>query len=71
MIQNSKVKTLSQVIEEFYVDGEREIPHFKKRLQSALERWEELKKNPEMKLPAGLNPTSILNLSLSGALTNL
>jgi len=64
MLQNSKVKTLSQVIEEFYVDGEREIPHFKKRLQSALERWEELKKNTEMKLPAGLNPTSILNLAV-------
>lgn len=64
MTQNSKVKTLSQVIEEFYVDGEREIPHFKKRLQAALDKWEEKKKNPEMKLPLGLNPTSISNLAV-------
>ena len=40
MSTQQKVKTLAQVVEEFYVDGEREIPHFKKRLQAALERWE-------------------------------
>ena len=64
MSTQQKVKTLAQVVEEFYADGEREIPHFKKRLQAALERWEELKKIPEMKLPAGLNPTSISNLAV-------
>jgi hypothetical protein len=64
MSTESKVKILAQVVEEFYIDGEREIPHFKKRLQAALERWEELKKNPEMKLPEGLNPTSISDVAV-------
>jgi hypothetical protein len=64
MSTQTKVKTLAQVVEEFYIDGEREIPHFRKRLQAALERWEGLKKNPEMKLPEGLNPTSISDLAV-------
>jgi len=72
--QQDKVKTLAQIINEFHMDGEREIPHFKKKLQEALDRWEQIKNDPNMSLPKGVKLTPIANLAVptdnSIAITN-
>ena len=36
------VKTLRQVVEEFYKDGEEEVANFKTRIQTAIDRLKEL-----------------------------
>ena len=49
-----KVKTLNQVVEEFYKDGEDEVANFKTRLATARDRLKDLQKDPEMILPQGI-----------------
>jgi len=56
---NDKVKTLNQVVEEFYRDGEEEVANFKSRLKSARQRLMDLQKDPEMILPKGISQVEI------------
>jgi hypothetical protein len=55
----NKVKTLNQVVEEFYKDGEDEVANFKTRLETARDRLKELQKDPEMILPQGISQVEI------------
>ena len=54
-----KVKTLNQVAEEFYKDGEDEVANFKTRLATARDRLKDLQKDPEMILPQGISLVEI------------
>jgi len=54
-----KVKTLNQVVEEFYKDGEDEVANFKTRLATARDRLKDLQKDPEMILPQGISLVEI------------
>jgi hypothetical protein len=53
-MQENKIKTLSQVVEEFYREGEEELPNFKTRLATALDRLD-----PNKKLPEGISKITI------------
>ena len=53
-MQDNKIKTLSQVVEEFYRDGEEELPNFKTRLATARDKLD-----PNKKLPEGINKITI------------
>ena len=58
-MSDDKVKTLNQVVEEFYRDGEEEVANFKTRLATARDRLKELQKDPEMILPQGISQVEI------------
>jgi hypothetical protein len=58
-MSNDKVKTLNQVVEEFYKDGEDEVANFKTRLETARDRLKELQKDAEMQLPQGISLVKI------------
>jgi hypothetical protein len=53
-MQDNKVKTLGQVVEEFHREGEEELPNFKTRLASAQDRLAQLRLDAEMQLPQGV-----------------
>ena len=53
------VKTLRQVVEEFYKDGEDEVANFKTRIQTAKDRLKELQKDSENQLPQGITQVDI------------
>jgi hypothetical protein len=56
---DNKVKTLNQVVEEFYKEGEEEVANFKTRIQTAKDRLKDLQKDAEMKLPQGITQVEI------------
>ena len=58
-MSDSKIKSLNQVVEEFYKAGEAEIPNFQTRLKTARERLKELEKDTEMVLPHGVEQIPI------------
>jgi hypothetical protein len=58
-MSNDKVKTLNQVVEEFYNDGEEEVANFRTRIETARDRLKELQKDPEMQLPQGITQVPI------------
>ena len=58
-MSQDKIKTLHQVVEEFYKDGEEEVANFKTRLATARDRLKELQKDPEMLLPQGISQVEI------------
>jgi len=58
-MSKDKIKTLNQVVEEFYKSGEDEVANFKTRLATARDRLLELQKNPEMQLPQGVQLVEI------------
>jgi hypothetical protein len=58
-MSQDKIKTLHQVVEEFYKDGEEEVANFKTRLATARDRLKELQKDPEMILPQGITQVEI------------
>ncbi len=51
---DNKVKTLNQVVEEFYKDGEEEVANFKTRIQTAKDRLKDLQQDQQMLLPQGI-----------------
>ena len=58
-MEDNKVKTLGQVVEEFHKDGEEELPNFKTRLASARDRLAQLRLDAEMQLPQGVGQIEI------------
>ncbi len=58
-MEGNKVKTLGQVVEEFYKDGEEELPNFKTRIASARDRLAQLRLDAEMQLPQGVGQIEI------------
>ena len=54
-MSQDKIKTLNQVVEEFYKSGEEEVSNFKTRLADARDRLKKLLEDPEMKLPHGVS----------------
>ena len=56
---DSKVKTLNQVVAEFYKDGEDEVANFKTRIQTAKDRLKELQTDQQMVLPQGITQVEI------------
>ena len=58
-MSQDKIKTLNQVVEEFYKSGEDEVANFKTRLATARDRLLELQKDPEMQLPQGVHLVEI------------
>ena len=61
-MSDSKIKALSQVVEEFYKTGEAELPNFKTRLVTARQRLLELQKDTEMVLPHGVEQIPIKDI---------
>ena len=56
---DNKVKTLNQVVAEFYKDGEDEVANFKTRIQTAKDRLQDLQKDQQMILPQGITQVEI------------
>ena len=53
------VKTLREVVDEFYKEGEEEVANFKTRIQTAKDRLKDLQKDAEMQLPQGITQVEI------------
>jgi hypothetical protein len=58
-MSQDKIKTLPQVVEEFYKSGEEEVSNFKTRLADARDRLKSLLEDPEMRLPQGITLVEI------------
>ena len=56
---DNKIKTLHEVVEEFYRDGEEEVANFRTRIQTARDRLADIQKDPEMILPQGITQVPI------------